>query len=217
MKPPPSKGVREGEDLAMIGSEIGVGLPLSELVKYHLLKRSREAEGLAMIGSEIGVGLPLLEILLVVESRRIRSFVTLGPCSTTSGGGEKGGGIEGPLEEAPLRVVIAFKSPFGLTTVLLGRGPEPEVHLTEQLELVESELGKSNSLGCDYFLGFDCFELVKNRVVELDELHSEDGVQYFPDYSLLLLKHMLDYYLDILGKCCYRWQDTGSRDVVHHK
>ncbi|GKE66429.1 hypothetical protein Tco_1520590 [Tanacetum coccineum] len=31
MKSPPSNGVRGGEDLAMIGSEIGVGLPLSEL------------------------------------------------------------------------------------------------------------------------------------------------------------------------------------------
>ncbi|GKF52236.1 hypothetical protein Tco_0148703 [Tanacetum coccineum] len=31
MKSPPLNGVREGEDLAMIGLKIGVGLPLSEL------------------------------------------------------------------------------------------------------------------------------------------------------------------------------------------
>ncbi|GKF38934.1 hypothetical protein Tco_0118995, partial [Tanacetum coccineum] len=91
-----------------------------------------------------------------------------------------------------------------------------ELELVE-LELVESEIGKSNFLGCNYFLGFDCFELVENWVVELDELQSEDGVQHFPNYSLLRLqKHMLEYYLDNL-KHCHRWQDTSSKGVDHHK
>ncbi|GKC03721.1 hypothetical protein Tco_0995331, partial [Tanacetum coccineum] len=83
---------------------------------------------------------------------------------------------------------------------------EVHLHLTKKLEFVESELSKSNIMGCNYFPGFDYFELVENRVVELDELHSEDGVHHFPDYSLLRLqKHMFEYYLDIL-KRCHRWQ-----------
>ncbi|GJU76649.1 hypothetical protein Tco_1273719 [Tanacetum coccineum] len=87
---------------------------------------------------------------------------------------------------------------------------ESRVHLTKKLEFVESELSKSNIMGCNYFPGFDYFELVENRVVELDELHSEDGVHHFPDYSLLRLqKHMFEYYLDIL-KRCHRWQATGT-------
>nr|GFA99587.1 reverse transcriptase domain-containing protein [Tanacetum cinerariifolium] len=97
-------------------------------------------------------------------------------------------------------------------------GFERKILMLTFLELVESKLGKSNFLSCNYFPSFDCFELVKNRVVGLDELHWKDGVHYFPDYSLLRLqRHMLEYYLDILGKRCHRWQDTSSKDVVHHK
>ncbi|GJX05890.1 uncharacterized mitochondrial protein-like protein [Tanacetum coccineum] len=50
--------------------------------------------------------------------------------------------------ETPLRVVIAFTSPFGLAMVLLGREPEPEVeaplthHVPEELEPGKTELGK---------------------------------------------------------------------------
>ncbi|GKB29866.1 hypothetical protein Tco_0869267 [Tanacetum coccineum] len=54
------------------------------------------------------------------------SFVTSGSRSTTLGRGEKRGGIGGPSYEIPLRVVIAFKSPLGLATVLLGSELEPE-------------------------------------------------------------------------------------------
>ncbi|GJT54071.1 hypothetical protein Tco_0989125 [Tanacetum coccineum] len=80
------------------------------------------------------------------------SLVTLGSRSTTLGSGERGGGIGGPSLEIPLQVVIAFKSPLGLATVLLGSEPEPEEE-AEQLEFAESELDNSDFL--DYFLGFD--------------------------------------------------------------
>nr|GFC96383.1 hypothetical protein [Tanacetum cinerariifolium] len=48
------------------------------------------------------------------------SFVASGTFSTT------GGEIEGPSYETPLRVVIDFKSLFGLATVLPGKVPELE-------------------------------------------------------------------------------------------
>ncbi|GKF18208.1 hypothetical protein Tco_0063126 [Tanacetum coccineum] len=85
------------------------------------------------------------------------SFVTSGLCSTTLGREEGGGGTWGALYETPLRVVIAFISPFGLAMVLLGREPEPEVEaaleftnmvsIFESLPLIhlvfeEPELGK---------------------------------------------------------------------------
>ncbi|GKF56655.1 hypothetical protein Tco_0166995 [Tanacetum coccineum] len=54
------------------------------------------------------------------------SFVTSGSHSTILGRGEKGGGIGGLSYEIPLRVVIAFKSPLGLATVLLGSELAPE-------------------------------------------------------------------------------------------
>ena len=50
-----------------------------------------------------------------------------GAGSATFGGEEEEVvGIMGPLYEAPLRVVIAFASPLGLATVLLGKVSEPE-------------------------------------------------------------------------------------------
>nr|GFA35293.1 reverse transcriptase domain-containing protein [Tanacetum cinerariifolium] len=44
-------------------------------------------------------------------------------------GGGIGIGMECPLRTIPLRVVMAFSSPFGLATVLLGRDPDPEVEV----------------------------------------------------------------------------------------
>ncbi|GKF07185.1 hypothetical protein Tco_0041409, partial [Tanacetum coccineum] len=101
------------------------------------------------------------------------------------------------------------------------------IHSKEQLEFAESELDNSNFL--DYFLCFDCnldctefdyfaHSVEQNPVVEFGYLHSEDGIRYFLDYSLLrLLKHTLKYYLDILEKHCHRWQDIGVKDADHHK
>ncbi|GKG39800.1 hypothetical protein Tco_0463945, partial [Tanacetum coccineum] len=38
------------------------------------------------------------------------------------------------------------------------------------------------------------------------------------DYSSLrLLKHILEYYLDIPEKHCHRWKDIGGKDADHHK
>ncbi|GKF86113.1 hypothetical protein Tco_0253940, partial [Tanacetum coccineum] len=51
------------------------------------------------------------------------SFVTSGSRSTTLG---RGGGIRGQSYEIPLWVVIAFKSPLRLATVLLGSEPIPK-------------------------------------------------------------------------------------------
>nr|GFA99608.1 hypothetical protein [Tanacetum cinerariifolium] len=55
----------------------------------------------------------------------IVSFVTSVSRSTTLGG-EEVVGIVDPLYAVPLRVVIPFKSSFGLVMVLLRRVPEPE-------------------------------------------------------------------------------------------
>nr|GEV23152.1 hypothetical protein [Tanacetum cinerariifolium] len=82
-------------------------------------------------GSEFGIwvstwmteGWTSLVILLLVGGTV--SFVTSVSRSTTLGG-EEVVGIVGPLYAIPLRVVIHFKSSFGLVTVLLGSVPEPE-------------------------------------------------------------------------------------------
>ncbi|GKB87771.1 hypothetical protein Tco_0960043 [Tanacetum coccineum] len=101
---------------------------------------------------------------------------------------------------------MAFISPLGLATVLLGREPEPEVeaelafmnlvsifesHPLTHLVFEEPELGKLGvdklDSGCNYFLGFDCngfdcfdcFEREENWEVEFDLQPSEDGNWYF--------------------------------------
>nr|GEX87266.1 reverse transcriptase domain-containing protein [Tanacetum cinerariifolium] len=68
------------------------------------------------------------------------SFVTSVSHSTTLGG-EEVVGIVGPLYAFLLRVVIPFKSSFGLVMVLLGRVPEPEDEASK-LAVEESRLDK---------------------------------------------------------------------------
>nr|GEY98452.1 hypothetical protein [Tanacetum cinerariifolium] len=67
----------------------------------------------------------------MVRRRRSASSGSVKVSSTrsSSSGLMNGGGIEmeGPLRTRPLRVVMAFSSPFGLAMVLLGSGLEPEV------------------------------------------------------------------------------------------
>nr|GFC15838.1 hypothetical protein [Tanacetum cinerariifolium] len=58
---------------------------------------------------------------------------------STTLGGEEVVGIVGPVYAIPLRVVIPFKSSFGLVTVLLGRVPEPKDEAESGLD--KPELG----------------------------------------------------------------------------
>nr|GEY45059.1 hypothetical protein [Tanacetum cinerariifolium] len=74
------------------------------------------------------------------------SFVTSVSRSTNLGR-EKVVGIVGPLYASSLRVVIPFKSSFGLGMVLLRRVPEPEDEasqlVVEESGLDELELGNT--------------------------------------------------------------------------
>nr|GEX01277.1 retrovirus-related Pol polyprotein from transposon TNT 1-94 [Tanacetum cinerariifolium] len=62
-----------------------------------------------------------------------------------------GGGIgtKGPSRTIPLRVVMAFNSPFRIAMVLLRRGPEPEKYGFEYCDLVDTPMVKKSKLDED--------------------------------------------------------------------
>nr|GEY03398.1 hypothetical protein [Tanacetum cinerariifolium] len=96
----------------------------------------------ATTGSEFSIGVSIWttggwkSLVLPLLVGGTVSFVTLVLRSTTFRG-EEVVGIVGPLYAFPLRVVIPFKSSFGLVMVLLGRVLEPE-DIASQLAVEES-------------------------------------------------------------------------------
>ncbi|GKA41492.1 hypothetical protein Tco_0734085 [Tanacetum coccineum] len=60
-----------------------------------------------------------------------------------------------PIVETPLRVVIAFTSPFGLAMVLLGREPEPEVEALSKSDLDTPGAGGARAGACSSNIGFE--------------------------------------------------------------
>nr|GEW60956.1 hypothetical protein [Tanacetum cinerariifolium] len=85
----------------------------------------------------------------------------VGSVSRSTIGGEEVVGIVGPGYAVPLRVVIPFKSSFGLVIVLPGRVPEPEDEAAEESGVNELELGKPE---------LDKLEVCLTLVSSLEEL-----------------------------------------------